>query len=680
VVTGRIVGSLAESEAFLVDFRRTVGDLIADNYHGQMTKLANQHGLHYYAEAYGGKSMSEIRSTMSAERNMAEFWWRPDRSALSTAGVKMVAAMTHALGRDIVAAEGFTTVAQDASYQGNPYLLKAAGDLAYASGLTQLYFHAYAHQPFDGVAPGLSMGSTGTSVGRLTTWWPKSGAWLDYLGRCQFMLRQGRAVSDVLCFRMGEIGSFLPERYPTMPDGIDYDIADDTYLKQATASDGALKLPSGASYSVLVLPGTWYADRAFLEKLESFVTAGVTVVGPPPHFPGGLAEVRKLDEVQPIIDRLWPKEKLKGKIRPQTDFAKVLTARKVTPDLVLGGARSPEQMSYIHRRTSDADIYFIANREDKPVSLSADFRIANRQPELWNPLTGKIAPIPAFNAKDGRTTIDLTLGDTGSTFIVFRKPSPAVHATSIVNADNTPASLGRDYELADDGAITLASAGTWRVRLSNGQEATLNTPAPASAQAVQSKWSVTFRPWFKPPIQREYETLASWTASDEEPIKYFSGTATYRTEINLSSDALKPNQRAILDLGVVRDVANIRINSKPAGDLWMPPFVRDVTAQLKPGANVIEVDVTNRWVNRLMGDAKLPQDIVYQNKPMKAPSWGIIESYPDWLKDPSAISKRQRSTFMSYSTSYKPTDVLPESGLIGPVQLKFESTVHVPSK
>jgi len=193
----------------LVDFRRTIGDLIADNYHGQMSRLAKEHGLHYYSEAYGGKSMAEIRSTMNSELNMSEFWWRKDRAGYSTAGVKKVAAMAHALGRDIVAAEAFTSTAQDASYQGNPYLLKAVGDLAYTSGLTRVYFHAYAHQPFEGVAPGLSMGSTGTSVGRLTTWWPKSGAYLDYLGRVQFMLRQGKAVSDVLCFRIGEIGCVL---------------------------------------------------------------------------------------------------------------------------------------------------------------------------------------------------------------------------------------------------------------------------------------------------------------------------------------------------------------------------------------------------------------------------------------------------------------------------------------
>src|SRR5262249_28437786 len=152
-----------------------------------------------------------------------------------------------------------TTVAQEASFQGNPFLLKPVGDMAFAGGLTQIYFHSYAHQAYD-APPGLSMGSTGTSVGRLTTWWPKSGAWLDYLARCQYMLRQGRSTSDVLRLEMNEIGSFVSEKYPTLPPGHDSDLADAQYVARGTASDGVLTLPSGVAYRALVLPATWWAD------------------------------------------------------------------------------------------------------------------------------------------------------------------------------------------------------------------------------------------------------------------------------------------------------------------------------------------------------------------------------------------------------------------------------------
>jgi hypothetical protein len=680
VVSGRVVGSLAESEGFLVDFRRTIGDLIAENYHGQMSRLAKQNGLHYYAEAYGGKAMAEIRSTMASERNMAEFWWRPDRSALSTAGVKKVASMAHALNRNIVAAEGFTTIAQDASYQGNPYLLKAVGDLAFTSGLTQLYFHTYAHTPFDGVAPGLSMGSTGTSVGRLVTWWPKSGAWLDYLGRCQFMLRQGRAVSDVLYFRMGNIGSFVSEKYPTMPDGLDYDMADDTYLMQSTVEKGVLRLPSGASYGVLVLPGEWFGDAAFLARLESFVAAGLTVVGPPPGFPGGLAEVRKADEVQAVVSRLWPKDKSKAKIRPQIDFAKVLAKRKVEPDLTLTGA-AEDQVNYIHRRTDDGtDLYYIANKLETPVALKADFRVSGRQPELWDPVAGTITPISVFEAKGERTLIDLPLGDTGSAFVVFRRPAPQTFATAITTAAGKAAAVGAEITFDERGALLSQSGGAYRVRTNDGKEHAVEVAQPSAAIAIASPWSVAFQPIFRDAFTRKYDKLQSWSDADDETLKYFSGTGTYRTTVNVSQGVLKENQRAVLDLGAVHDVANVRVNGKPASTRWMPPFAVDVTQLVKAGDNLIEVDVTNRWVNRLMGDAKYAQDIVYQNKPMKKPSWGIIESYPDWLSDPAKIKSRQRSTFMSYATSYKPEDKLPASGLVGPVQIRFETVTPLPTK
>jgi hypothetical protein len=185
---------------------------------------------------------------------------------------------------------------------------------------------------------------------------------------------------------------------------------------------------------------------------------------------------------------------------------------------------------------------------------------------------------------------------------------------------------------------------------------------------------------FRESFTRQFDKLQSWSDSEEDAVKYFSGTGTYRATVNLSQDALGPNQRCLLDLGTVCDIAGVRINGKSAGTRWTPPFALDVTPLLKPGDNVIEVEVTNRWVNRLMGDFKYPQDTVYQNKPSKGPSWGIIESFPDWLKDPAKIKARQRSTFMSYATSYKPEDKLPASGLIGPVQIRFLTVTPLATK
>jgi hypothetical protein len=452
-------------------------------------------------------------------------------------------------------------------------------------------------------------------------------------------------------------------------------MADDSLLTQASAEKGELRLPSGARYGVLALPATWYADLAFLKKLEYFVEAGVTVVGPPPSFPGGLAEVRKVEEVQAIVGRLWPKDKSKAKIRPQIDFAKVLAKRKVEPDLTLAGA-SEDQVNFIHRRIDDGavDLYYIANKLETPVTLKADFRVSGRQPELWDPVAGTISPIPVFETKGDRTLVDLPLGDTGSAFVVFRKPAPKTFATAIT----TPAVA--DVSFNESGALLTQAGGSYRVKMSDGKEHAVEVTQPSAAIAVTSPWSITFQPMFRDSFTRKYDKLQSWSDSDDEAVKYFSGTGTYRTTVNVSQGVLKPTQRAVLDFGAVHDVANVRVNGKPAGTRWMPPFALDVTPLLKAGDNLIEVDVTNRWVNRLMGDAKYPQDIVYQNKPMKKPSWGIIESYPEWLTDPAKIKSRQRSTFMSYSTTYGPVDKLPASGLVGPVQIRFETVTPLATK
>jgi hypothetical protein len=293
---------------------------------------------------------------------------------------------------------------------------------------------------------------------------------------------------------------------------------------------------------------------------------------------------------------------------------------------------------------------------------------------MWDPVAGTISPIPVFETKGDRTIIDLPLGDTGSAFVVFRRPAPKTFATAIT------APSGADIFFNESGELLSQAGGSYRIRMSHGKEHALEVAQSSAVIAVTAPWSVTFQPMFRESFTRTLDKLQSWSDSDDEVVKYFSGTGTYRTTVNVSQGVLKSNQRAVLDLGAVNDVANVRVNGKPAGTRWMPPFAVDVTPLLKAGDNMIEVDVTNRWVNRLMGDAKFPQDIVYQNKPTKKPSWGIIESYPDWLGDPAKIKSRQRSTFMSYSTIYGPDDKLPASGLIGPVQIRFETVTPFSTK
>jgi hypothetical protein len=160
-------------------------------------------------------------------------------------------------------------------------------------------------------------------------------------------------------------------------------------------------------------------------------------------------------------------------------------------------------------------------------------------------------------------------------------------------------------------------------------------------------------------------------------LRFFSGTAVYRKSFDVPGDRLRTNERALLDLGAVHDLATVTLNGRSLGTLWTPPFRADVTALIKAGANILEIEVRNRWVNRLMGDNKLPQDVEHQQKLKDGRSWGIIAKFPEWMHVPAKIGQRQRSTFVTYQTNYKPDDSLPPSGLVGPVMLRFAPVISL---
>ncbi len=96
--------------------------------------------------------------------------------------------------------------------------------------------------------------------------------------------------------------------------------------------------------------------------------------------------------------------------------------------------------------------------------------------------------------------------------------------------------------------------------------------------------------------------LASWSESADAGVKYFSGTATYTTTVEAPADWFKTGAHLWLDLGNVKNLAEVSVNGKPLGIAWKPPFRVDMTGALKSGANHLEVRITNLWVNRLIGD------------------------------------------------------------------------------
>ncbi|HVJ00547.1 MAG TPA: glycosyl hydrolase, partial [Sphingomonas sp.] len=431
VLTGRVVGSAEASEAVLWDFRQAIEEMLAENYFGTMHRLAARHGMKVYSESQGGPI-----TPMSANRHvdvpMNEFWM-PD-AAPRAASIRMTTSAATFLGRNMVAAEAFTATPDNGRFQNTPASLKRAGDSAFALGLNRFAFHSYTHQPVTEAAPGFSLGRYGVHFGRLNTWWPFAGAWIDYVSRSQFLLQQGVRVADV-CFLVDEdLGYALPRAIMSTLPGHDFEVAYPSDVRAMSVDQGVIRHPQGAAFRLLVTPGAevsrgWVAEIATLQKLAALVKAGATLAGKPPVAPAGLKDVAQRAAFDRLVRELWGdlpargfKPMGKGRVYAGLKPLEILRAEKVAPDLRWNAPM--EQLRFLHRRTGDADIYFVFNNSDRPQRTRLDLRSGDRVPEIWDAERGTHGAAPLFERTGSGVSVPVELEPWGSTFLVFRNKLP----------------------------------------------------------------------------------------------------------------------------------------------------------------------------------------------------------------------------------------------------------------
>ncbi len=410
-MTGRIVGDRSISERFLFDVRRTQADMMAGYYYGRMGELCRQHGLDFYVEGYGQGVFDEMQVSGTPGFPMTEFWertpWTPNRT------VKMVASAAHVYGKPVVAAEAFTGEEQTARWLEYPYSLKALGDLMFSLGVNQFVFHRYAHQPHPTAVPGMTMGPWGFHMDRTNTWFEQSSAWTTYLARCQYLLRQGVYVADILYFTGERPPGAENFDIPAAPAGYSYDLINaDALLKYASVKDGLIHLQNGGDYRVLVLPPDMKgATPELMRKLRELVSQGATIVGPKPQFSPTLRGYPNSEsEVQRIAHELWSSGRVGATLEMRAE-----------PDFEYTGRNTDAALSWLHRKLPGADIYFVANRQRRADDLVCTFRISGRVPEFWNAETGEIRKGAVYSTVGDRTRVPLTLGPSESVFVIFRE-------------------------------------------------------------------------------------------------------------------------------------------------------------------------------------------------------------------------------------------------------------------
>jgi hypothetical protein len=570
VLTGRVVGSAADSDRFLWDFRRTIAELLAENHYGTLSAELHARGMGQYGESHES-GRATIGDGMEMKRYndvpMAAMWTqRPGVNAEQfgyNADIRESASVAHIWGQNLVAAESLT--ASTNPWGWSPNTLKPTADKELAVGLNRFVIHTSVHQPLIGKAPGLALGPFGQWFNRNETWAEQAQPWITYLARNSYLLQQGRFVADVAYF-YGEdsnVTAIFGGKSPEVPAGYNYDFVNaDALEHKLSVRDGALVTESGMRYRVLVLDSySAHMSLPVLRRVQALVKDGATVIGKRPVDTPSLADDKATFST--IVDELWGhaegnRSVGKGRVLQQGSVAEALLEARVAPDFTFKKPRAESQVLFVHRRTQDADLYYVDNRSDQAVSIEASFLVTGKAAELWHADTGKVEPA-SYSIADGRTTVPLTLEPYGTVFVVFRNAAqkpvrklPAVNETEIASLD-----------------------GGWDLSFEEGKG------APAAVKLDQ---------------------LTSWSESADPGIRYFSGHGTYSKHINMETSSLKKGDRLWIDLGKVAELAEVTVNGKPLGIAWKAPYRIDATDALRPGDNVLQVRVVNLWVNRLIGD------------------------------------------------------------------------------
>ena len=562
-LTGRIVESMEATDRFLWDFRKTLTEMTAEYHYDQLTDLLAARGLARYTESHeNGRAFiadgMEVKARAAVP--MSAMWTaqanRP--SSQFDADIRESASVAHIYGQNLVAAESLT--AGSGAWSFSPETLKPTADRELSMGLNRFVIHTSVHQPVNDKIPGLGLGPFGQWFTRHETWAEQAKAWTTYLSRSSYMLQQGKFVADV-AYYYGEdsnVTALFQGNPPPVPAGYNFDYVNSDVVKNrlTVSPAGLLTTVTGMRYRVLALdPNSQHMPLAVLRKVRDMVTAGAVVVGPKPTDSPSLSDDGA--EFKTIADQLWGGTTGKGTVLTGS-IADALASLKVAADFEYTKPQADTELAFVHRTLVDGEFYWVSHRNARAEEVEATFRVQGKAPELWHADTGTIEPA-SYRTADGRTTVSLTLQPNDAVFVVFRKAATAPSRT-------------------------------------------IAKPVETKLASVGGSWDVAFQPNRGAPARVTLPTLASWHEHADAGVKYFSGTGTYTRTIQAPAEWFQAGATLWLDLGDVKNIAEVAVNGTPLGTYWKAPFRVEVTSALKPGANTLDIKVINLWVNRLIGD------------------------------------------------------------------------------
>ncbi len=552
VLTGRIIGSAARSEQFMRDWRQTIGELFAENYN-RLGEIVAEYGMkgtyiesHETGRAFMGDGMDAKKN---ASVPMSAIWMTDSFSGSmlpsAISDIRESASVAHIYGQNICAAESFTVNGEGkCAYTYYPGNIKMIADAALASGLNRFIVHDSASQPSDDYLPGLGLFKYGQWFHRNETWAPYAKVWTDYLARSCQMMQTGRNVADILLFygedtnATAEYGGEYLRMLPHIPAGYNFDYANPDVIMNMVRPENG-RLVTDSGQSYKILVLGGSCKRYMSEKMNARIASFISQ-GVPVCYEDELEESLKLEGIKPDVEIA----SASGVWNDGYVYGGKVARNHRDHDATLAG------IQFVHRSSGDAEIYWLCNFTGSNWKGKVGFRDGGKNIAVFNPETGEVC-----KASD---EIRLKAGD-ALFFVLTEKP----------------------LDIPD-----AAPAYT-----------------PAEILTLDRYWDVEFNQRGGERALETFSTLNDWSTNSDPVVKYFSGTANYRSSFNIPAGRLNGMDECRLDLGDVRVMAEVVINGHNAGVLWRSPYIScDILLYLKEGENTIEVNVTNLWVNRMIGD------------------------------------------------------------------------------
>jgi hypothetical protein len=531
---------------FLYDFQKTVSDQLIYSHYQTGSKFLAEYGIDLVGEA-GGPG--------------PPIWDSCPVDALKALGNVTIprGEFWHKMSRNIFLVKEVASAshiyglgAVDAEsfttwrrWKDSPHELKQSLDRAFCEGLNSVTIHTFANTRPEFGLPGRAY-HAGIDINPTATWWEQAGPFMDYMSRCSYLLAQGHFVGDVAYY----YGDSAPKFFPTLqgdslrPMLPDLNAGYDFDLVNTDVILNRMDVQDGK----LVFPDGINYNLLVLPNIQDIPDEVIAKVE------DLIAAGANVLVQNPIVAA-----KIKGTVLTNSTIDGALAELAIAQDC----ARDERKIDYIHRKVGGTDLYFVSNKTDKPITETVTFRTTSSNVEYWDPVKAEQYEITDSQTNGGSTQVSLSLPPFGAAFVVFTE---------------------EDREVA------------------------AYIPSPdVQTTAIGSPWQLSFPENWGAPASVELDELISWTDHDSQGINYFSGTATYHNTFTVAPAAIQDQQVITLDLGEVYDVVEVFVNGKSAGILWTEPYALNVQDLVQAGENELEVQVTNLWINRIIGDMDLPE-------------------------------------------------------------------------